>query len=156
MAKYNKGNKVRTIDTWNNGFGTIIPKGSIVIVICDNGNGVLCRYKDIEIFYEYDWLGEVVYNPPMKERILHFFRDIGDKYIHGYEELSSGLDALEKETRNKTIDEFVERFNEICNSTVLDIDIHTNRPLYDNGDCYWHDLIDEISKKMKGEKETSK
>ena len=52
------------------------------------------------------------YLPPMKERILHAFRDIDDKYIDGYRYLSTGLDALKMEERNKAIDEFAERMKE--------------------------------------------
>jgi hypothetical protein len=43
------------------------------------------------------------YFPPMKERILHYFRDIDDKYIGGYKHLSTGLDALERELKQNII-----------------------------------------------------
>ncbi len=60
MQKYNKGDKVKTIDYWSNGRGTVIPKGSIVTVISDNGNMVFCDFKGLQALYEYEWLGEVV------------------------------------------------------------------------------------------------
>lgn len=60
MQKYNKGDKVKTIDYWSNGRGTVIPKGSIVTVISDNGNMVFCDFKGFQALYEYEWLGEVV------------------------------------------------------------------------------------------------
>lgn len=39
------------------------------------------------------------YMPPMKERILHYFRDLYYNNRKDYEHLSSGLDAFEKEIR---------------------------------------------------------
>lgn len=64
MERYNEGDKVKTIDTWNNGMGKVIPKGSIVTIIYDNGRrGCMCEHNGEDAFYEYDWLGEVVNNP---------------------------------------------------------------------------------------------
>lgn len=60
MARYNKGNKVKTVDFWNDGLGTVIPKGSIVTVMYDNGNMCRCDYNGKSVWYEYQWLGEVV------------------------------------------------------------------------------------------------
>lgn len=57
MERYNEGDKVKTIDTWNNGMGKVIPKGSIVTIIYDNGRrGCMCEYNGEDAFYEYDWL----------------------------------------------------------------------------------------------------
>lgn len=51
------------------------------------------------------------YNPPMKEQILHYFRNLYYEDIQEYNKLSIGLDKLEKEARNKAIDDFLK---EIC------------------------------------------
>lgn len=66
--KYEKGDRVRTIKHWSNGLGLDIPVGSIVTILesvpinpdrrymrCYH-----CLYKDREIFYELDYLGEKV------------------------------------------------------------------------------------------------
>lgn len=63
-SKYSVGDKVFTADTWNNGMGLVIPKGSIVeirrIYKYDGVNMCDCIYdtdKD-SVIYEEQWLGE--------------------------------------------------------------------------------------------------
>lgn len=60
MAKYNIGDKVKTIDVWDNGFGKIIPAGSIVEILYDNGELCRCKWHNEEAWYEYRWLGDIV------------------------------------------------------------------------------------------------
>ncbi len=62
MARYNVGDKVQTTDTWNDGLGIVIPKGSIVKVECDTGKRCRCSIQGISVWYEYEWLGYVVEN----------------------------------------------------------------------------------------------
>lgn len=66
--KYEKGDRVKTIKHWSNGLGLDIPVGSIVTILesvpIDPDRRYMryyhCLYKDREIFYELDYLGEKV------------------------------------------------------------------------------------------------
>ena len=62
MAQYKIGDKVKTTDVWDNGMGTLIPKGSIVEIEYDNGEICCCSIQGKEAWYEYKWLGDVVEN----------------------------------------------------------------------------------------------
>lgn len=53
------------------------------------------------------------YNPPMKEQILHYFRNLYYEDKKEYEKLSAGLDKLVEETKNKQWIPCSERMPEI-------------------------------------------
>ena len=69
MGKYNIGDKVKTADEWNNGRGIVIPEGSIVEVLWQGTELCQCKFKEFEVMYEYEWLGEVVKTQTNADRI---------------------------------------------------------------------------------------
>ena len=104
MQRYNKGDKVKTINFWNNGFGTIIPKGSVVEIIWDNGEQCHCNFQGAEAWFNHEDLGDDVENATVKttkgeeitdkEKILEIINwcDSDDFESIVYEYLTSNID----------------------------------------------------------------
>lgn len=56
-----------------------------------------------------------------------------------------------QEIRANVIDEFAEAIRNIHYKYLIGTDADTNEPLYGHEDGTWHNLIDDVSRQMKGE-----
>lgn len=85
------------------------------------------------------------YMPPMKEQILHYFRNLYYADIREYNKLSTGLDKLAEESRAKAIDETcLKIFNHLLS------EIEWNRVLVEDWNALAEDFK-EIAEQMKGD-----
>lgn len=69
------------------------------------------------------------------------------------ENIQEHYDDLANYIRNKAIDDFAEKINEMCSKYGTGRDWHTGRPLYIHSDGTWHDLIKDVVEMMKGSAE---
>ena len=63
-------------------------------------------------------------------------------------------DAISKTYQSgyhKGINDFTNKFNEMCNKYPIAISKKNSRPLYAHVDGTWHDLINDIAEQLKGE-----